>query len=160
MIIPTSHKIVASVKPGQEIGKLPPAINVEAKAGTVMLMDGRLLHGTGVNHTSDWRYIMTQSNVKPWMRQQENWQLAIDPEILENASDKLLARMGFNSSGLIEISSYSGRKTTVGVRLAMENGNYQRIRELKSPVAKEIKEKLTIYQMKKKIDKARRNKDE
>ena len=80
LVIPTSHRIVSSVPPGQEIGELPPAINVEATAGTVMLMDGRMLHGTGVNHTSDWRYIMTQSNVKPWMRQQENWQLAIDPE--------------------------------------------------------------------------------
>ena len=158
LVIPTSHRIVSSVPPGQEIGELPPAINVEAKAGTVMLMDGRILHGTGVNHTSDWRYIMTQSNVKPWMRQQENWQLAIDPEVLANASDKLLARMGFNSSGLIEIGSYSGRKTTVGVRLAMEQGEYRRIREMRSPVAEETKEKLTIYKMKQKIDEARSTK--
>ena len=159
LVIPTSHRIVSLVTPGQEIGELPPAINVEASAGTVMLMDGRMLHGTGVNHTSDWRYIMTQSNVKPWMRQQENWQLAVDPEVLEDASDKLLARMGFNSSGLIEIGSYSGRKTTVGVRLAMEQGEYRRIREMRSPVTEEMKEKLTIYQMKQKIEEARRQKN-
>ena len=63
--------------------------------------------------------------------------------------------MGFNSSGLIEIGSYSGRKTTVGVRLAMEQGEYRRIREMRSPVTEEVKEKLTIYQMKKKMDEAR-----
>ena len=108
LVIPTSHRLVSSVTPGEEVGQLPPAVNVEAKGGTVMLMDGRLLHGTGVNHTDEWRYIMTNSNVKPWLRQQENWQLSVDPEVLRTASDKLLQRMGFHSSGLIEIATYSG----------------------------------------------------
>jgi len=123
-----------------------------------MLMDGRLLHGTGVNHTDKWRYIMTNSNVKPWLRQQENWQLSIDLEVLENASDKLLSRMGYFSSGLIEIATYSGPKTTVATRLAMEQGKYQRIRALDSPVSPKVKEKLTIYQMKQKIDASRQAK--
>ena len=155
LVIPTSHRIVSSVAPGEEVGPLPPAINLEAKGGTVMLTDGRLLHGTGVNHTDEWRYIMTNSNVKTWMRQQENWQLSIDPEVLRNAYDKLLARMGFFSSGLLEIGTYSSPKTTLAVRLAMENGEYQRIRELRSPVPQPVKESLTIYKMKKRIDAAR-----
>ncbi|MDA1076374.1 MAG: phytanoyl-CoA dioxygenase family protein [Proteobacteria bacterium] len=155
LVIPTSHRIVSSVAPGEEVGPLPPAVNVEARGGTVMLMDGRLLHGTGVNHTDDWRYIMTNSNVKPWMRQQENWQLSVDPEVLATASDKLLRRMGFYSSGLIEIGSYSGPKTTVAVRMAMESGSYRRIRELATPVPQEVKEGLTIYQMKQRIEAAR-----
>ena len=155
LIIPTSHRLVSQVRPGQEVGPLPPAVNVEAKGGTVMLMDGRLLHGTGVNHTNEWRYIMTNSNVKPWLRQQENWQLAIDPEVLANASDKLLARMGYDTSGLLEIATYSGPKTTVDVRLAMENGQYQRIRAMQSPVSPAEKEALTIYRMKLKIEAAR-----
>ena len=40
LVIPTSHRLVSSVVPGGEVGPLPPAINVEAKSGTVMLMDG------------------------------------------------------------------------------------------------------------------------
>ena len=155
LVIPTSHRLVSQVAPGEEVGPLPPAVNVEAKGGTVMLMDGRLLHGTGVNHTDEWRYIMTNSNVKPWLRQQENWQLAIDPEVLRNASDKLLARMGYYSSGLIEIGTYSGPKTTVAMRLAMEKGEYRRIRAMRRPVPEETKESLAIYKMKKKIDAVR-----
>lgn len=155
LVVPTSHRLVSQTPPGQEVGPLPPAVNVEAKGGTVMLMDGRLLHGTGVNHTNEWRYIMTNSNVKPWLRQQENWQLSIDPQVLENASPKLLARMGYYSSGLIEIGSYSGPKTTVGIRLAMERGEYQRIKKMESPVPDNVKEQLSIYQMKLKIDEAR-----
>ena len=155
LVIPTSHRLVSQVPAGGEVGPLPPAVNVEAKGGTVMLMDGRLLHGTGVNHTDEWRYIMTNSNVKPWLRQQENWQLSVDPEVLANASDKLLARMGYHSSGLLEIASYSGPKTTVGMRLAMEKGEYRRIRAMDSPVPTELRDQLTIYRMKKRIEAAR-----
>ena len=155
LVIPTSHRLVSQTTPGEEVGPLPPAVNVEAKGGTVMLMDGRLLHGTGVNHPDEWRYIMTNSNVKPWMRQQENWQLSVDPEVLENASDKLLQRMGFFSSGLLEIGSYSGPKTTLAVRLALDEGKYQRIRSMSSPVPDDVKEGLTIHQMKRRIDAAR-----
>lgn len=158
LVIPTSHRIVSQVGPGEEVGPLPPAVNVEAKGGTVMLMDGRLLHGTGVNHTDKWRYIMTNSNVKPWLRQQENWQLSIDLDVLENASDKLLQRMGYFSSGLLEIGTYSGPKTTVAVRRAMEEGKYKRIKALDSPVSEDLKESLTIYKMKQSIDEARKAK--
>ena len=160
LVIPTSHRLVSQVPPGGEVGPLPPAVNVEAKGGTVMLMDGRLLHGTGVNHTDEWRYIMTNSNVKPWLRQQENWQLSIDPDVLANASEKLLARMGYYSSGLLEIATYSGPKTTVAMRLAMEKGEYKRIREMRRPVPEGVKEELAIYRMKQKIDAARAAKAE
>ncbi len=159
LLIPTSHRLVSAVGPGEEVPALPPAVNVEAPAGTVMLMDGRVLHGTGVNHTDEWRYIMTQSNVKPWLRQQENWQLAVDPEVLANASDKLLQRMGFHSSGLLEIASYSGPKTTVEVRLAMERGEYQRIRAMREPVDEATRDELTIHRIKLAIE-ARRREEE
>ena len=158
LVIPTSHRLVSQTPTGEEVGPLPPAINVEAKGGTVMLMDGRLLHGTGVNHTDEWRYIMTNSNVKPWLRQQENWQLSVDPDVLKNASDKLLQRMGYFSAGLLEIATYSGPKTTVATRLAMEQGDYHRIPALSSPVPKEIKEQLHIHKMKLEIDAHRREK--
>merc|ERR1719221_60027 len=119
LVIPGSHTILSS-SAGKPIGKLPPAINVEARAGTVFMMDGRLLHGTGANRTDNWRYIMTQSNVKHWMRQQENWMLSISPEVLKNASQKLLTRMGFKSSGLLEVGAYSGLQETVDTRLALD----------------------------------------
>ncbi len=98
LMIPGSHKIVSEAGDGGSVGKLPPAINTEAKAGTVMLMDGRLLHGTGVNRTDTQRIIMTQSNVKPWIRTQENWMLTVKPEVLEDASPKLLANGGLYAS--------------------------------------------------------------
>ena len=96
LMIPGSHKTVSGS--GGTVGKLPPAINTEAKAGTVLMMDGRLLHGTGVNRTEKQRIILTNSNVKPWLRTQENWMLTVRPEVLADASPKLLARLGFQAS--------------------------------------------------------------
>ena len=63
--------------------------------------------------------------------------------------------MGYTTSGLIEVGSYSGPKTTVGIRLAMERGEYRRIRAMDSAVPQDVKEGLTIYRLKKRIDAAR-----
>mmetsp|Transcript_133789 Transcript_133789/g.286126 ORF Transcript_133789/g.286126 Transcript_133789/m.286126 type:complete len:409 (-) Transcript_133789:159-1385(-) len=157
LVIPGSHRTISSSM-GQPIPKLPPAINIEARGGTVFMMDGRLLHGTGVNHTDNWRYIMTQSNVKPWLRQQENWMLSVAPEVLQSASPKLLARMGFNTSGLLEVQAYSGMKETVATRLALDEGKYTRIGVLKRPVSKEQRESLTVWQMKQQMQARRAGK--
>ena len=64
LIIPGSHKNIIKAGSNGKVGKLAPAINLEAKAGTVMLFDGRLLHGTGVNHTDEIRFVAAMSNVK------------------------------------------------------------------------------------------------
>ena len=98
LIIPGSHKDVIKAGSNGEIGKLNPAINLEAKAGTIMLFDGRLLHGTGVNKTEKIRFVAAMSNVKSWMRSQENWIISVDPEIIKNASSKLLHRMGMQAA--------------------------------------------------------------
>mmetsp|Transcript_2653 Transcript_2653/g.6222 ORF Transcript_2653/g.6222 Transcript_2653/m.6222 type:complete len:406 (-) Transcript_2653:50-1267(-) len=153
LVIPGSHKVVAGAGTTGPVGKLPPAINIEAPAGSVVMMDGRLLHGTGVNHTENWRYIMTNSNVKTWLRQQENWQLSVSPEVLKRASPKLLKRMGFATSGLLEVGKYTSMETTVDVRLQLDEGKYKRIGELKGPVTQEQRESLSIWQMKEKMRK-------
>lgn len=97
LMIPGTHRTISRVKHDEEVGAMPPAINTEAKAGTVMLMDGRLLHGTGVNRSNKARYILTNSNVKSWVRTQENWMVNVKPEVLASASPKLLQRIGFQA---------------------------------------------------------------
>ena len=140
LIIPGSHKDVIKAGSNGEIGKLNPAINLEAKAGTIMLFDGRLLHGTGVNKTDKIRFVAAMSNVKSWMRSQENWIISVDPEIIKNASSKLLHRMGMQAAtygGTIEgfgmgasgkINESFG--STKIFREAFDKGNYIRVTEL------------------------------
>ncbi len=63
------------------------------------MFDGRMLHGTSINRGDDWRYVMVQPSMKPWIRSQENFSLSTKPEVLENASPKLLQRLGLQATG-------------------------------------------------------------
>ena len=99
LIVPGSHRTIPEVGSGNKVGKLPPTIHGEAPAGTVLMFDGRMLHGTSINRGDDWRYVMVQPSMKPWIRSQENFSLSTKPEVLENASPKLLQRLGLQATG-------------------------------------------------------------
>ena len=99
LVIPGSHLVLTeAMRTNKPVGKLPPAINIDAKAGTMVITDGRLLHGTGINHTKSPRIVMLNGMQKPFLRQQENWMLSVSPEVLRRASSKLLHRMGFQAT--------------------------------------------------------------
>ena len=155
LVIPGSHRILIEAGSGGEIGPLPPAINLEAKAGTIMLFDGRLLHGTGVNRTSERRFVATMSNVKPWMRTQENWIISVDPEIIKNASPKLLHRIGLQALtyGATVEGFGLGAQGRIGeaggdlrgFREALDRGRYVRVGELSPQSSTEtLKQDFTV----------------
>ena len=161
LIIPGSHKNIIKAGSNGNVGKLNPAINLEANAGTIMLFDGRLLHGTGVNKTSKIRFVAAMSNVKSWMRSQENWIISVDPEIIKNASPKLLHRMGLQAvtyGGTIEgFGMGAGGKVDESrgsikyFREAFDEGEYIRVGELSSTSPKSVlKKKYTLRQAMKK----------
>jgi len=141
LLIPGSHLIMSeAARRGKSVGRLPPAINLEAKAGTMVITDGRLLHGTGINYTDDPRIVMLNGMQKPWIRQQENWMLSVSPEVLENASEKLLHRMGYQATTGAQTNEGHGfgarglpgesAGSTRDFRIAADKGEYLRVGEL------------------------------
>ena len=157
LIIPGSHKNIIKAGSNGNVGKLNPAINLEASAGTIMLFDGRLLHGTGVNRTSKIRFVAAMSNVKSWMRSQENWIISVDPEIIKNASPKLLHRMGMQAvtyGGTIEGFGMGAagkvdesRGSIKYFREAFDEGEYIRVGQLSSTSPKsDLKKNYTLRQ--------------
>ncbi|MEM7019587.1 MAG: phytanoyl-CoA dioxygenase family protein [Pseudomonadota bacterium] len=141
LLIPGSHLTLSqAVRDNKPVGKLPPAINLDAKAGTMVITDGRLLHGTGINHTDTPRIVMLNGMQKPWMRQQENWMLSVRQEVLERASPKLLHRMGYQATTGTQTNEGHGfgarglpgepAGATVAFRLAADRGEYMRVGEL------------------------------
>ncbi len=141
LVIPGSHKTLSdAVREGKPVGKLPPAINIDAEPGTVIITDGRLLHGTGINHTDQPRIVMLNGMQKPWMRQQENWMLSVKPDVLRRASAKLLHRMGYQATTGTQTNEGHGfgakglpgeaAGATVAFRLAADAGEYVRVGEL------------------------------
>jgi len=140
LMIPGSHRALIEAGSGGEIGELPPAINLEAPAGTIMVFDGRVLHGTGVNRSEQRRFVATMSNVKSWMRTQENWVISVAPDVLEAASPKLLHRLGLQALTYgATIEGFGlGASGRIGdpwgsikqFRSAYDRGDYRRVREL------------------------------
>ena len=131
LVVPGSHLLLSNVESGAPLSEpMPPAINLKAKAGTVVIFEGRLLHGTGVNRSDRSRMILVMNSIKPWMRQQELHMLSAAPEILENASAKLAYRLGARPVGHGGVEGTWQGDFLVGQRLALEQGQYRRIREL------------------------------
>lgn len=141
LIIPGSHRTLSdSVRDQRPAGKLPPAINLDAKAGTIVITDGRLIHSTGINHTDTPRIVMLNGMQHPVIRQQENWMLSVKPQVLRRASPKLLQRMGYQATNAAQTNEGHGfgasgsvgeaAGLTVDFRFAADDGDYLRVGEL------------------------------
>ncbi len=88
--------------PGSHLRGHPPGpmdndetVSAEGVAGTAMVFDGRLWHGTGANISSENRYGLLSTFCGPQFRPQENFTIGARSELLAEASPGLLALLGF-----------------------------------------------------------------
>ena len=89
--------------PGSHLRGRPPGeqdaeeetLAAEGPAGTAMVFDGRLWHGTGANVSDVSRYGLLSTFCGPQFRPQENFTIGTRPEVLAEASPELLALLGF-----------------------------------------------------------------
>ncbi len=163
LIIPGSHKLYVEGK--GTFGEVPPAINLEAPAGTILLKDGRVLHGGAVNRSDELRYIITNSVVRPFIRQQESFHLTVRPDILKRASEKFLWRCGFQATAtrsMVEGYGYFGNGkegdsngSIAQARIAMDEGRYQRVGELSMADLEGKLDDLTLAQIQNEHESAR-----
>lgn len=80
-------------------------IPVCAPAGSALVFDGRLVHGTGVNTTDRERVAVLTYFCRPFLRQQENFPLSVLPDVLEELPGEVRALLGFgvwNTLGSVE----------------------------------------------------------
>lgn len=102
-VVPGSHLL----QRGPDMSDManPSTVAVEAPAGTALVFDGRLWHQTGANVTSDERrFGILAYYCRPFMRQQENWFVSLDPAVLE-ANPRLRSLLGYDnylSLGMID----------------------------------------------------------
>lgn len=126
LVIPGSHKIVTR---GPLREPLPPAINVQGKAGTALIFEGRLLHGAGVNRSPNRRAALILDSRAHWMRAQELFILSLAPDVIPKLSPKALARLGFRPRGM---GGAEGTYTEFQLahRMAIAEGTFKPVREL------------------------------
>ena len=107
-VVPGSHRLNRSPRPDEMAAA--ETVPLEAPAGTMCVMEGRVWHHTGDNVTAD----VTRGGIFAWYtipiyRTQENWFLSLDPLVLQNASDTLLELLGYRARGLGLVNGRSPR---------------------------------------------------
>ena len=102
-IVPRSH--LFGRRPDKDRDKDVVSIPAEGRAGTAMLFDGRIWHGTGANISEENRLGVLTTFVAPQFRSQENYTVGASKAVIDNASPDLLALLGFkiwNAYGRVE----------------------------------------------------------
>ncbi len=70
-------------------------VQAEMTRGSVLLYDGKVLHGGGANRSDRARQGVNLTYAVGWVRQEENQYLACPPEIARTLDDELLKMMGY-----------------------------------------------------------------
>ena len=102
-LVPRSH--LTGRHPDKELDKDVEPIAAAGPAGTAMVFDGRMWHGTGANVSDGPRLGVLSTFCGPQFRTQENLTVGTSKEVLENAPPELLALLGFkvwNAYGRVE----------------------------------------------------------
>ncbi len=89
-LVPRSHK-----KPSPEYGGQYDTIGAEMPKGSVLVWDGALWHGGGANRTDKRRTGIAMNYCAGFIRQQENQQLGIPPELARTFPKRLQELVGY-----------------------------------------------------------------
>ncbi|HVN01003.1 MAG TPA: phytanoyl-CoA dioxygenase family protein [Caulobacteraceae bacterium] len=85
---------------------LADTIAAEGPAGSILCFDGRVWHGTGANRSDKPRHALLSYHCRPFIRQQENFVLGLDPGLRASERPALLNRLGFATwAGLGRVES-------------------------------------------------------
>lgn len=95
VIVPGSHTWGAI-----DQGSLPKALAakrpIEMKAGSAVVFPGTLVHGGGANRSNAPRLAITYQYCEGWLRQQENFFLAIPRDIVKTMSPRVQELLGYS----------------------------------------------------------------
>ena len=92
-IVPKSH--LTGLQPPPDVPHTTVSMAAEAKAGSAIVFEGRLWHGTVANKSNGNRLGLLATYCAPQFRAQENYTLGVDPAVVEQASPELLSRLGY-----------------------------------------------------------------
>jgi ectoine hydroxylase-related dioxygenase (phytanoyl-CoA dioxygenase family) len=102
-LVPASHLNQAATPRSSAYAPPKPAnmptlddtIAAEGAAGSILCFDGRVWHGTGANRSERPRHALLSYHCRPFIRQQENFVLGLDPALRQTERPALLNRLGF-----------------------------------------------------------------
>lgn len=89
-LVPGSHR-----KPNPEYGGAYETIAAEMPRGSVLMWDGALWHGGGANRTDTRRTGIAMNYCAGFIRQQENQQLGLSPDLVRSFEPRLQELVGY-----------------------------------------------------------------
>jgi ectoine hydroxylase-related dioxygenase (phytanoyl-CoA dioxygenase family) len=89
-LVPGSH-----LKPNPDYGGQYDTVPAEMKKGSVLIWDGALWHGGGANRTAARRTGIAMNYCAGFIRQQENQQLGLAPELVRGFTPRLQELIGY-----------------------------------------------------------------
>jgi ectoine hydroxylase-related dioxygenase (phytanoyl-CoA dioxygenase family) len=92
-VVPGSHR--SGRHPDPEHDKDVATVGAVAPAGSALITDGRLWHGTGANIGNQPRYALLTTYCGPQFRPQENFTVGLSDTVMRDAPPQLLALFGF-----------------------------------------------------------------
>lgn len=99
-------------------------VTIEAPAGSMLVMDGRLWHQTGENRTTgERRAALFGYYVLRWLRTQVNWNAALWPETVARLDPAFLHLLGYYS-GNVEFQIPSGQRAQVPPPAERHGGDF------------------------------------
>lgn len=93
-VAPGSH---LEPNPARYFDAPPATFPVTGPAGTAVIFDGRLWHGTGQNRTNEPRCALFATYCRPFIRQVENYAISLDQGVRDECSETLMALLGFRT---------------------------------------------------------------
>ncbi len=117
-LVPGSH--LAGRHPDSVRDANVETVAAEGPAGTAIITDGRVWHGTGENRTNEDRTAMILTYCGPQYRPQVNYTVALDRKILATASDRLKTLFGlkvwwgYGRTGSPSVDFIDPSKTALG----------------------------------------------
>ena len=90
-VVPDSHRLGPMLQFGD-----PDAVSAVMPRGSVIILSGRLYHGSGANRSHHVRRGMTIDFISAWLRQMENQFLSCPPEMTRTLEPDLLRLMGYH----------------------------------------------------------------
>ena len=112
-IVPGSH-LLDNEKTPEDPFDISITIAAEAPAGSAIMWDSRLWHGTGANVSSARRHAILCYLVRLWCRQTENGVLAVHPAVYDKMTDRAKALFGYRATTTLGRVQYlpDGRSST------------------------------------------------
>lgn len=108
--VPGSHLLGRNPLPGEEYE----TVSVEAPAGALLVMDGRLWHQSGINRSAGThRAALFGYYIRSWIRPQINWNAMLDPDVAASMSPELLDLLGYRT-GFVDLRGQQRVSTPAG----------------------------------------------